>query len=134
MYLHFPGLSTFIDPFVASILTCVMCFMDHPPIGEPPVMGPNDVALEHRGIRTLLPKSPAPPAQDSLASKRSHADPSHEDLISYFSALRDKRRPERNGSCSRYLKNLTGEHSTLQERYVASVRRTEAVRTELEVV
>ncbi|GAA0167626.1 hypothetical protein LIER_22513 [Lithospermum erythrorhizon] len=50
-YLHFPGLSSFVDPFVASILTWVARFSSHLPAGKPLVMGPRDAALELRGVR-----------------------------------------------------------------------------------
>ncbi|GAA0166750.1 hypothetical protein LIER_21835 [Lithospermum erythrorhizon] len=46
--------------------------------------------------------------------------------------LREKAWEE--GVLQRRLRNLTVEHITLQERYAASIRRTEAVRAELEGV
>ncbi|GAA0143409.1 hypothetical protein LIER_04101 [Lithospermum erythrorhizon] len=43
-----------------------------------------------------------------------------------------KEKAQEEGVLQRCLRNLSGEHNTLQERYAASVRRTEAVRAELE--
>ncbi|GAA0175834.1 hypothetical protein LIER_28932 [Lithospermum erythrorhizon] len=109
-----------------------------------------------------LPQSPAFPSQSSLASRRSPADQNHKELISSFSTLGDKlfdlqgvvlqsykgllsSYEEASGSSSRAgqleheLKALRkekaqeeGEYNTLQERYAARVRRTEAVKDELE--
>ncbi|GAA0148154.1 hypothetical protein LIER_07675 [Lithospermum erythrorhizon] len=45
-----------------------------------------------------------------------------------------KEKAREEGILQRHLKNLVGEHTTLQEKYVASVRRTEVVRAELEGV
>ncbi|GAA0160658.1 hypothetical protein LIER_39080 [Lithospermum erythrorhizon] len=102
----------------------------------------------------ILKESPAPPAGGSSMSKRSAEDPNQKERISSFFALGDKASgssfrvghlehelktlkretsPEE-GVLQRRLTNLTVEHSTLQERCATRIRRTKAVRAELEGV
>ncbi|GAA0157156.1 hypothetical protein LIER_14481 [Lithospermum erythrorhizon] len=95
-----------------------------------------EISSQRRLGKASLLQSPAFPAQSSLASRRSPANPTHEELISSFSALGDKalkkEKAQEKGALQRPLRNLSGEHNTLQERYATSIRRTEAVKAELE--
>ncbi|GAA0158652.1 hypothetical protein LIER_15618 [Lithospermum erythrorhizon] len=49
MYLPFPGLSSFVDPFVTSILTWVARFRARHPIGESPMLAQSDTTLKPQG-------------------------------------------------------------------------------------
>ncbi|GAA0186166.1 hypothetical protein LIER_33454 [Lithospermum erythrorhizon] len=80
-------------------ITVVLELEDHGEVGS--------MASQAITPSRLLVLSPVPPAGGSSVSKRSPADPSHEELISSFSTLGDKKR------------------------YTASIRRIEAVRAEL---
>ncbi|GAA0170650.1 hypothetical protein LIER_24871 [Lithospermum erythrorhizon] len=242
MYLPLPGLSFFVEPLVASILTWAACHRPRLAHGETYALGPQDALPEPQGMRintspgsegnlsspsppSLLGQSQSPlptanqalgdapvnasgqhsttvvldrdnlsgvgivtpqtPSSVLLQASELHAmgqsmspprsslpprkgmgtslvsprpsqslrrsektppppSPNHTELISSFSALGDKlegelralkkENPCEEGVLQRRLKNLVGEHITLQEKYAASVRRTEAVRAELEGV
>ncbi|GAA0156951.1 hypothetical protein LIER_14318 [Lithospermum erythrorhizon] len=97
---------------------------------------PRPAQYQRMSDKAPLLQSPTFPTQESLASKRSRADPSHEEWISSFFTLGDKalkkEKAHGEGILQRHLRNLSGEHNTLQERYATSVCRTKAVRAELE--
>ncbi|GAA0156994.1 hypothetical protein LIER_14354 [Lithospermum erythrorhizon] len=78
-------------------------------MGSPPA-NPPLVQSQRRSDKAPLSQSPISPTKDSLASRESPSNPSHEELTFSFSTLGDKKR------------------------YATSVRRTKAVRTELEGV
>ncbi|GAA0162289.1 hypothetical protein LIER_18413 [Lithospermum erythrorhizon] len=114
-----------------------------------------DVGLEEDGIRPFQSSTVAIPKEvrKDPPLPPSPASPNHAELISSFSALGDKeasgssswagqlegelkalkkKKAREEGVMQCRLKNLAREHTTLQERYAASVCRTEAVRAELE--
>ncbi|GAA0176865.1 hypothetical protein LIER_29620 [Lithospermum erythrorhizon] len=53
-------------------------------------------------------------------------------LLEHELKVLKKEKAQEKGALQRCLRNLTGEHNTLQQTYPASVRRTEAMKSELE--
>ncbi|GAA0139196.1 hypothetical protein LIER_00794 [Lithospermum erythrorhizon] len=86
----FPWVYSFVDPFVASILTWATCFRSRHP-------------LENQ-LHWVLVMSPWSPRVL--------------ELISSFSVLGDKKeKAQEEGALQRSLRNLTAEHNTFQEKY-----------------
>ncbi|GAA0159502.1 hypothetical protein LIER_16259 [Lithospermum erythrorhizon] len=113
------------------------------------VVGLSPIAIADADLRALealrvsyivpdhAPPSPATPATapDQLPLRREASGSSSRagQLEGELKTLKKEKAPEE-GILHRRLKNLVGEHTTLQEKYAASIRHTEVVRAELEGV